>query len=277
MKDGNMATDALDDTTILAAQNGDAKALEDVVRHVQDRVHRLAIRMMYDPEHALDATQEILIRVVTKLSTFRDESSFETWVYRVATNYLLTARKVIAKDPGLTFDIFQEDLENGLVEADVFSAEDQVMLNEVRINCTMAMLLCLDRDHRLAYVLGDILEFDQTEAVAILGISKDNYRKRLSRARQSVIEFTASACGLANSSAKCRCSRRLPQALKMGRVSDDPARMHADAPPYANIRDEVARTEAALVAVKLQRATGELRSSSDIAARIHAMLEASGP
>ena len=86
MKDGDMGTDILDNTTILAAQNGDAKALEDVVRHVQDRVHRLAIRMMYDPEHALDATQEILIRVVTKLSTFRGESSFETWVYRVALN-----------------------------------------------------------------------------------------------------------------------------------------------------------------------------------------------
>jgi RNA polymerase sigma factor (sigma-70 family) len=277
MKDGDMATDVLDDTIILAAQNGDAKALEDVVRHVQDRVHRLAIRMMYDPEHSLDATQEILIRVVTKLSTFRGESSFETWVYRVATNYLLTARKVIAKDPGLTFDIFQEDLENGLVEDNMPSAEDQVMLNEVRINCTMAMLLCLDRDHRIAYVLGDILEFDQAEAVAILGISKDNYRKRLSRARQAVIEFTSNACGLANSSAKCHCSRRLPQALKLGRVSDDPARMHSDAPDFNDVRDDVARVQAALVAVKLQRATGELRSSVDIAARIHAMLEASAP
>ena len=70
---------------IQAAISGDKPALERVIRSVQDRVHRLAMRMLANPDDAAEATQEILIRVVTKLSTYRGESAFETWVYRIAT------------------------------------------------------------------------------------------------------------------------------------------------------------------------------------------------
>jgi len=243
------------------------------VRHVQDRVHHLAIRMLVDPEHAMDATQEILIRVVTKLSTFKFQNTFETWVYRVATNYLLTARKAVSKHAGLTFDLFALDLENGLADENQQAAKDHIMLNELRINCTMAMLLCLDKAHRMAYILGEILEFDQAEATAAPGISKDNYRKRLSRARSDVTAFTAKACGLASDDAKCSCPRRLPRAMAAGRVAQSPDPFRQDAPEYAQIRDEAARTQATLVATKLQRATGALRSPTDVAAQITRILQ----
>ena len=169
---------------VSAAQQGDKNALEDLVRRIQDRVHHLAMRMLVNPDDAMEATQEILILVITKLSTFRGDSAFQTWVYRVAANYLLTARKIRERDHGLNFELFRADLENGLVAAP--TAEDTVMLNELRIACTMAMLLCLDLKHRIAYVLGDILELEHGDAAGILGISKANYRQRLSRARGEV-------------------------------------------------------------------------------------------
>ncbi len=75
------------------AQQGDQEALEEIVRQIQDRVHHLAMRMLVNPEDALEATQEILILVITKLSTFRGDSAFQTWVYRVAANYLLSEKK----------------------------------------------------------------------------------------------------------------------------------------------------------------------------------------
>lgn len=266
-------TDSLETQIIVEAQKGNSKALETLVRHIQDRVHHLAIRMLVDPEQAMDAAQEILIRVVTKLSTFKFQSTFETWVYSVATNYLLTARKAASKHAGLTFDLFAADLENGLVDETVRAPEDHIMLNELRINCTMAMLLCLDKEHRIAYILGDILEFDQAEATAALGISKDNYRKRLSRARSGVIAFTAKSCGLASQAAKCSCPRRLPQAVATGRIAQNPDPHRQDAPAYAQIRDQAARTQADLVATKLQRATGALRSPTDVAAQITRILQ----
>lgn len=250
------------------AQAGEAAALDRLVRRVQDRVYRLALRMLPIPDAAQDATQEILILVVTRLSTFEGRAGFNTWVHRIAVNYLLTAKKVAARDPAITFDWFAEDLEQGLVADDALPPEDHVMLNELRLRCTMAMLVCLDRDHRAAYVLGEVLQFDQAEAAEVLEIRPDLYRKRLSRARADVVAFTARACGLANAAAPCRCRRRLPAAVAAGRVGQVDRPTWPGAPEFKDVEAEAARTEAALVAAKLQRATGALPPPVDLAARV---------
>ena len=259
--------------TIKLAQDGDAKALEALVRGIQDRVHRLALRMLADPHAAQDATQEILIRIVTKLSTYKGDSRFETWTYRVATNYLLTARKVIANDPVLSFDMFADDLLNGLADDNTRAAEDHVMLNELRVRCTMAMLLCLDRDHRAAYVLGEVLEFDHAEAAEVLDISSANFRKRLSRARTRVQDFTARTCGLAGASAPCSCRKRLPAAMASGRIGVSPSSDLATAPSFAEVEEQAQQTQSDLVAAKLQRATGPLVSPKDYAVAVLALIE----
>lgn len=256
------------EAVIEKAKEGDATALDTLVRGVQDQVHRLALRMLPLPDAAQDATQEILILVVTKLSTFQGRSRFETWVYRIAMNYLLTAKKQIAREPALTFDAFAADLETGLVDDHKLPLEDEITLNDLRIRCTMAMLICLDRHHRAAYVLGEILELDQAEAVDVLSIGKALYRKRLSRARAAVREFTARSCGLASKTAPCRCPRRLPAAIAAERIDPNVPQTWPGAPAYSEIRAEAARTEASLVAAKLQRATGELRAPVEIAERV---------
>ena len=243
------------DVLVERAQAGDQAALGSIIEEIQDMVHRLSMRMLANPDDALDATQEVLILVVTKLSTFRSESRFSTWVYRVATNYLLTARKSLAREQGLTFDLFRKDLESGLVDETSASAEDKVMLNQLRVSCTMAMLLCLDLKHRIAYVLGDIFEFDHAEAAEILQISKVNFRKRLSRARKEVIAFTSTSCGLVNDSANCSCPRRLPAALAAGRISRD--RTISDTDDLLNYDDVVATVKN----LKAQRATLHLQTS----------------
>lgn len=263
-------------TDIERAQDGDASALESLVRGVQDRVHKLALRMLADPNIAQDATQEILIRIVTKLSTFRGDSSFETWTYRVATNYLLTARKIIANDPGLSFQMFADDLLDGIADEHTAAPEDHVMLNELRLRCTMAMLLCLDAEHRAAYVLGDVLEFEHREAAEILEITPGTYRKRLSRARARVQEFTARTCGLASPTAPCSCRTRLPAAMAMGRIGSTPSPDLRDAPPFNDIQALASKTQTDLVAAKLQRATGPLMSPKDYAAEVLKLVERPG-
>ncbi len=258
------------------AQDGNPKALENLVRGIQDRVHKLALRMLADPNLAQDATQEILIRIVTKLSTFRGDSTFETWTYRVATNYLLTARKVIANDPGLSFQMFSDDLLNGLADDQNAAPEDHVMLNELRLRCTMAMLLCLDRDHRAAYVLGDVLEFEHVTAADVLEITPSTYRKRLSRARARVQDFTAKTCGLASPTAPCSCRKRLPAAMDMGRIGTSPSVDLVDAPHFSDIETQASKTQADLVTAKLQRATGPLASPKDYAAEVLRLVETRG-
>jgi RNA polymerase sigma factor (sigma-70 family) len=204
------------DGLVRKAQGGDKASLQELVGVIQDDVYRLALRMLYDPDDAGDAAQEILILVVTKLSTFEFRSAFRTWMYRVAANYLIGAKKNRDKDPKLSFDDYRQDLGSDLAESGDHAgdAEHQVLLNEVRISCTMAMLLCLDAKHRLAYILGDIMELDHAEAGAALAISQANFRKQLSRARTKVVDFTSKSCGLVSDDAKCSCAKKLPGAAR---------------------------------------------------------------
>lgn len=257
-----------------AAQQGDRDALEDIIHHQQNRVYHLAMRMLVNPADAQEATQEILILVITKLSTFRGDSALDTWIYRVAVNYLMTARKIASRDPGLNFELFAADLENGLVSQPPPSPEDTVMLNELRISCTMAMLLCLDMKHRIAYVLGDILEFDQSEAAQIIGTSKTNYRKRLSRAREQVVGFTSSHCGLASKQAACSCPKRLPAALAQGRVTiGQPVFAAKHGPSFKEVLSRVKAVEGDLKVLKLQTATPQFVAPDDFGARLGKILQ----
>ncbi len=265
------------ETRIEDAKNGDRAALEAVVRDVQDNVHRLAMRILVNPDDALEATQEILITVVTKLSTFEGRSAFKTWVYRVAVNYLLNAKKVRDRDQGLSFEVFREDLHAGLVTDPTPSGEDALALSELRISCTMAMLLCLDIKHRVAYVLGDVFEFDHAEAAEILSISRANFRQRLSRARSEVVAFTSAHCGLANDNAKCSCPRRLPAALKLGRINrEQPIYARAEDPSYEDILHQAKTVEYSLRTIKLQQLTPAFACPEDLGAKLAEIVSGEG-
>ncbi len=205
------------------AKSGDRSALEEVVRRIQDRIYGLALRMLWHPADAEDASQEILIRIITRLESFRGESSFSTWVYRVASNYLLTTRKRRMEIDELTFQSFGEDLEVGLDEAaqDPATAEQALLVEEVKIGCTHGMLLCLDRECRLAFILGEVFELTDREAAEVLEVSASAFRKRLSRARARLYGFMRKKCGLINRDARCWCPRRVNRAIELGRVSPD--------------------------------------------------------
>jgi len=255
------------DTLVKDAQKGSSSALDAVLGRVQDLIHHLAMRILVNPADAQDATQEILILLLTQLSSFRGDSAFTTWVYRVATNYLLTSKK--AADRRLSFEVFGADLEVGLVADESSDASDEVMLNELRIFCTMAMLLCLDINHRLAYVLGDILELEHEEAAIVLGISSANFRKRLSRARSDVVTFTTRACGLANPSAHCTCSRRLPAAMDHSCVTRGQTPYSPqDAPAYKEVLLSTQGAVAELKILKLQKATGHFKCPDHLRTQI---------
>lgn len=263
---------------VAKAQNGDKWALEQLVSEIQDQVYHLSMRMLVDPEQAMDATQEILIILITKLSTFEHASKFQTWVYRVATNYLINNKKAQSRDMGLSFPMFGQMLETGLDQNAIIdhapSPDEAVLLNELRISCTMAMLLCLDLKHRVAYVLGDILELEHNEAALILEITPQNYRKRLSRARNEVVKFTSLKCGIANDNAKCSCPARLPDAIKNGRVkAGNIAYATADAPDYVDVLEQVTGIVDELKVFKLQNATPNFKPPEDLAAKIKAIVK----
>jgi hypothetical protein len=91
----------------------------------------------------------------------------------------------------------------------------------VQLACTHALLTCLDREHRIAYVLGEILGVDSDDGGYICDVPPATYRKRLSRARQRVRAHLTAHCGLVSEAAACRCGRRVDVAARSGRISRD--------------------------------------------------------
>src|SRR5262249_10227248 len=152
-----------------------------------------------DPDDAEDATQEILIKVVTNLASFRGESAFSTWAHRVAANHLLTTRQRRAEQAGLSFEVMAgagRHAPPAPPPAPPSSPEAAALIAEVRITCTLGMLLCLDRGHRLAYLLGEVLDLSGEEGAEVLGITPEGFRKRLSRAREDLLAFMRGRCGV---------------------------------------------------------------------------------
>src|SRR5688572_15792787 len=168
------------------AVDGDRDAVEQLVRDLQGDVYGLALRMLWNREDAEDATQEILVRVVTRLAQFDFRSRLKTWVYRVAVNYILDVKRSPVERLHLSFDQFAEDLAEGRSTDGPMDAERSLLVEEVKIGCTLGMLQCLDRPHRLAYVLGEILDMSGPEAAEALAITPELFRKRLQHARTAI-------------------------------------------------------------------------------------------
>src|SRR5262249_44830419 len=103
--------------------------------------------MLWHPEDAEDAAQEILVRVVTRLGQFDFQSRLKTWVYRMATNYLLDVKKSCVERQRLTFTSFGEDLNEGLSTDGPPEYERSILTEEVKIGCSLGLLQCLDRPH----------------------------------------------------------------------------------------------------------------------------------
>ena len=266
------------DELVRRAREGDGESLERLVSGIQDRIYGLSLRMLWHPEDARDATQEILIRIVTRLATFRGESSFSTWAHRVAANYLLSARKSRLEQQGYTFQRFGEDLDEGLsdVAAVPATGETALLLEEVRVGCTLGMLTCLDRPHRLAYILGEILEMEGEEAARVLAIRPAAFRKRLSRAREAIVAFTRAKCGLVSPERPCRCRRRVDQAVRLGRV--DPRRLlfatdAARARRFPEVLAEIRRLQDIRRAAALFRSHPQFAPPADFAAQIRKLVD----
>jgi RNA polymerase sigma factor (sigma-70 family) len=257
------------------AVDGDRDALDELVRALQGDVYGLALRMLWNREDAEDATQEILVRTVTRLSQFDFRSRLKTWVYRIAVNYMLDVKKSPVERMHLTFERFADDLVDGLSSDGPTDAERSVLTEEVKIGCTLGMLQCLDRPHRLVYVLGEILDLSGPEAAEALGISPDLFRKRLQHARTAIESFTRTYCGLASDSAACACHRRVPAALRLGRVRRDTIDFAQNAKTYDETRNLVRQVEQARWALEVHRSSRPRASSVDFARRVVQALDSS--
>jgi RNA polymerase sigma factor (sigma-70 family) len=211
----------MDDAALVdRAKQGEKAALEALVKKHQEWIYNIALRMVGNPEDAEDIAQEILIKLITKLSTFRKRSSFRTWLYRIVVNHALTMRRRPWERMFRSFDR-QARLIDTLQASD--SVEEELLVHETRTGCISGMLLCLDRSQRLALILGTFFGASSTLGGELMETTPEGFRQILSRARKQLGNFMNDTCGLMNENNPCRCPRKVQSAIRAGFV--DPANL----------------------------------------------------
>jgi RNA polymerase sigma factor (sigma-70 family) len=201
---------------------GDSKALDSLVNIHQAFIYNVAWKMTHSNEDALDLTQEVLIKVITKLSTFKKKSTFRTWLYRIVFNEFLQSKRKAKEEAFPSFEEHDRQL-NAVPDPGPTPSEELELKDytrEVKFRCTSAMLICLDREQRLIYLLGDSFGIDHNVGADIFGISTQNFRVKLSRARKELHNYMEYRCGLINKANPCRCVKKAKSALKMGVLNE---------------------------------------------------------
>lgn len=204
-------------------RKGDRSALEELILRHQNWIYNIALRMVWNPQDAEDVTQEVLIKIITKLSTFKGKSRFRTWVYRIVVNHVINMKKRDAEKKLVSFTQY-EALINGTSDSDApaqktLAVELPILIEEIKMECMLGMVICLDRESRLIFILGEIFDVGASIGSVIVEISQDNYRQKLSRARKKVFNFMKKKCGLVNEKNSCHC-RRKTRALIEKKVVD---------------------------------------------------------
>lgn len=251
---------------VAAAAGGDARSLETVIARTQDPVFNLALKFLWHPEDVRDATQEILIRVVTSLAGFRGESAFGTWAYRIAVNHLLNTKRSRAERNEVSFSNAANEL--AVLDHEALKPEEEELISQVKVACTHGMLLCLKRPYRMAFVLGTIFEMNSEEAASLLGITSQAFRQRVSRARRTMAGFLGTHCSLINQAAPCSCQKRIRPCAKTG-VLRPYARLQF-VEPQLNLSGEIHAVEKTAA---LYRTLPRSRAPESILRRIRGMLD----
>ncbi len=203
------------------ATAGDKKALEEIVADVQDIVFNLSLRMLGTFADAEDATQDILLKMITHLSSFRGDSAFTTWVFRIAVNHLKNYKKHMFAHHAPSFEYYADDIVNGKIQ-DVpdltQNVEKDILAEELKMSCTNVMLQCLDTESRCIFILGTMFKVDSRIAGDILGMTPEAYRQRLSRVRRKMADFLGQYCG-EYGSGRCKCKDRVNYAIQSHRIN----------------------------------------------------------
>jgi RNA polymerase sigma factor (sigma-70 family) len=224
----NKANIKEDDIVLIGqALSGSKTALENLIKKHQNWIYNVALSMVGNNNEAADLTQEVLIKIITKLNTFKQESDFRTWMYRIVKNHFLNMERRKYEINSLTFDEFGRGFDNSLDEAFSgysYEVEEKLLVKEAKISCMKGMLLCLNREQRMIYIIGELFEFPDSVGSEIMEISKGNFRVKLHRAKQQLYNFMDNKCGLINKKNPCRCARKTTCFIKKGYV--DPIKLH---------------------------------------------------
>ena len=162
---------------IKAAQSGDREALVTLLREIENHVYRTAYYILNNEQDALDASQEALIRIYTKIETYEEKAQFKTWVQRIVTNICID--KFRKTKPTISID------EHEIVFQDKSCVEHDVMAG-FAIDEIKQAIDQLPEHHRTVVILRYLQDFSYNEIAVSLDLPLNTVKSYLFRARQQL-------------------------------------------------------------------------------------------
>lgn len=176
---------------VLKAKKGNLLAFEQLIIEHETKIYNIAYRMFNNEEDAKDLSQEIFIKVFEKIHIFRGDSSFSTWIYRIAMN---TCIDELRKRKGRETYSMDKDIEmdDGTIPRELpdkaFNPEEVIINKEVASRIQWAIGK-LSEGYKEAVILRDLQGFEYNEISEILNCSLGTVKSRISRARMQLKNF----------------------------------------------------------------------------------------
>ncbi len=170
---------------IKSSKSGDIKSFEALVAAYERKAYNIALRIMGNEEDAKDMTQEALIRIYKSISSFKEQSAFSTWMYRIVTNVCLDEvrrrknNKTVSVDGGFETEDGEIKLE---LKSDTETPEEMYQRKENK-EIIIKAINELTEEYKSVIVLRDIQGFSYEEISEILSCSIGTVKSRINRAR----------------------------------------------------------------------------------------------
>lgn len=175
---------------IQAVLDGDVNAYEALVKEYEKNVYNLALRMTGNSEDAYDMSQEAFIKAYNSLSSFRGESKFSVWLYRIVSNVCLDFLRSRNRKPTLSLSIEDDDGDEVEMDiADESQSPEQLLDRALTRDAVRRGLAALPPEHREILLLREIQGLSYEEIAETLGLEEGTVKSRIFRARKKLCSF----------------------------------------------------------------------------------------
>ncbi|MEE9912716.1 MAG: RNA polymerase sigma factor [Deltaproteobacteria bacterium] len=204
---------------------GNPGALQTLILRHQSWIFNIALTITGDIQLAEDVTQEVLIKVLTKLSTYDPQkAAFRTWLYRIVVNHVLNMKenkkeiffaRMMQNSDDTVFLNNQPDHQKHV------RADSERLREETKSQCILCVLLCLNRRERIVFTLAGIFDVTDKTGAEICEMSRANFRQSYRRSRRKVYQYFAKNCSLLNDRNPCTCASQTTRLIRAGMIHQD--------------------------------------------------------
>lgn len=175
---------------IQRVKTGDVNAFELLVREYEKNVYNLALRMVKNPDDAADMTQEAFIKAYNSLSSFRGDSKFSVWLYRIVSNVCLDYLRSVSRHPAVSLSVENDEGEETELDIpDESQSPEELLERKLTRESVRRGLEALPEDYRQILLLREIQGLSYDEIADILALELGTVKSRIFRARKKLCEF----------------------------------------------------------------------------------------